>query len=97
MAPDRDSEAYEFSRRAAHATHALLVAGDEQGAPAAAAEVAVYDSEALNTRSAAAALREASRVGLCMRVPPRYWTPTQRARGLRRELEDRYLADTEGF
>lgn len=45
-------------------------------------------------RATAAALRHAQRLRLAMYVPPRYWTPTHRALGLRAAFEERYLRDT---
>lgn len=81
-------------RRTAHATYALLEAAREHATPVTAAEVMIYDSEAVNPRGTAAALREAARRGLAVYLPPAYWTPTGWARKLQDRLEDRYIRDT---
>lgn len=83
-------------RRTAHALHALLVSNDEQRAPSTAAEVCVYDGEALGARATAAALREGWRRGYCVCAPGGYWAALAPAQQLRGALEARYLEDTGG-
>jgi hypothetical protein len=63
--------------------------------PPKAAEVCLYDGEAVSVKATAAALRAAQREGLAIFVPPDLWTPTFRAMDQRAAFEDRYLADTE--
>jgi hypothetical protein len=84
-------------RRVAHAVHALL----EASGPYAhgmgiltAAEVMLYDAEAMSPRSTAAALREGQKRGLVGYAGKGLWVPTNRAHNLRRALEDRYHKDT---
>jgi len=91
----------ELPARVAHAVHALMYAslpsgGGETG-PFTAAEVCVYDAhwEAITPRHTAAALREAQKLGLCVYVPPGYWTPTNRALEQRRRFDDRFARDQE--
>jgi hypothetical protein len=84
-----------LTRRAAHAAHALLVAQSELRMPPTAQEVMLYDAEALSVQQTAGGLRAAKGEGLCWPVPPKYWTPTERAQCLRTELEDRFLRETE--
>jgi hypothetical protein len=81
-------------RRTAHATHALLTASKEHNMPVTAAEVCIYDEEALSVRSTGSALREARVRGLAV-FTGLYWIPTNFALDLRREFEERFLADTE--
>jgi hypothetical protein len=85
-------------RRTAHATHALMAAGSiaygNGSGPFTAAEVCIYDGEALTVRSTAAALREAAKWGLVIGLAG-LWTPGWLALEHRREFEERYLRDTE--
>lgn len=81
-------------RRTAHATHALLVASTEHKSPVTAAEVCIYDSEALSARSTGAALREARRLDLAA-FTGQYWIPWGAALDQRRDFESRFLRDTE--
>lgn len=87
----------ELPPRVAHAVHGLLAAssigmGGGSG-PFTAAEVCVYDFDALSPRGTGAALREAAKRGLVVFVPPRYWTPTNATLDHRRAFEDRALRD----
>jgi hypothetical protein len=82
-------------RRSAHALSALMTATRELRMPPTAAEICVYDPEAISVRSTAAALREASRKGLCACAPGGYWVAATAAMEMERELEDRLLADTD--
>jgi hypothetical protein len=84
----------DLPRRTAHAAHALLCATRELSMPATAAEVVLYDEEALSARCTGAALREAARRGLAVRAG-RYWVPTFAAMEMRGILEERFLRDTE--
>jgi hypothetical protein len=81
-------------RRAAHAVHALLEFQASAAMPATAAEVCVYDSEAVSVRATAAALTHARRLGLVI-FTGRYWLATPDAQNLRAVLEDRFLAETD--
>lgn len=81
-------------RRTAHAVHALLYASYEAGMPVSAAEICVYDSEAISVRATGAALREARRLGLAEYYPP-YWVASYIAGNHRKDFEERYLNDTE--
>lgn len=83
--------------RVAHAVHALIVATAEHPPmPRTAAEVCIYDApyEALSGRHTAAALREASKLGLAWRtLSGGYWIPSTRALNLKSALEERALRD----
>jgi hypothetical protein len=82
----------------AHATHALLAAWHDLNMPLHASEVCIYDSEALSVKSTAAALREAQNYGLVFYTGQnngRCWIATNLAHELRRQLEDRFLAETD--
>ncbi len=61
--------------------------------PVTAAEVCIYDEEALSVHSTGCALREAAHRGLAV-FTGRYWVPTFLALNLRHEFEERYLCDT---
>jgi hypothetical protein len=80
-------------RRVAHAVCALVESQNALNMPVSAAEVCVYDSEALSVRSTAAALTAAQRLGLCVHTG-RYWIATGAAMSLRYALEDRFLAES---
>jgi hypothetical protein len=90
-------------RRTAHAVSALMQAAnimEGNGAgPFTAAEVCVYDSEAMSVRHTAAALRAGQRAGLCVYIPggEGYWTPTNAALDQKREFEERFCDETEEF
>lgn len=93
------AEVESLPRRTAHAAHALLecasdLSGEKARSVPTAAEVMLYDVEALSVRATGRALAAAASLGLAVRVPPRYWVATNRAHGLRRELEDRFLRET---
>lgn len=80
--------------RVAHAVHALMVATAEAVMPCTAAEVCVYDAnwEALSGRHTGAALRDASRRGLCGHAGP-YWIASEFALDHKAAFEVRYLRD----
>ncbi len=86
-------------RRTAHAAHALVACSTELGAHErsvpSAAEVILYDAEALSVQATGSALAHAARKGLAFRVPPRYWCVTGWGHKCRAALEDRYLRETE--
>ncbi len=81
--------------RVAHAVHALLATGREEGyGPFTAAEVCVYDaSEAFSPKHTGVALSHARRLGLALFIPPRFWTPSDLALDNRDAFEDRFLRD----
>lgn len=91
--------AADLSRRVAHVTHALIVASQELKMPVTAGEVMVYDGESLTIMSTTAALTHARRLGLAVYSgrygKGRYWIPSFTALDLARQLEDRYLNDTD--
>lgn len=78
--------------RMAHALHGLLVASAEEKAPATAAEICVYDFDALSPRATGQALRRAAERGYCFLTQDLWW-PTNAAHELRYALEDRALRD----
>jgi hypothetical protein len=85
-------------RRVAHAAYAVIAAakvGGEYG-PFTAAEVCIYDEEAMSVKGTAAALREAQKRQLAMYVPggEGYWTATNYALDNWTALQDRFLRDT---
>lgn len=86
MSPD----AHQLPERTAQVVHALMEAwtAAEGSVPVTAAEVMVYDSEALTVQSTAAALTSARRLGLADGMDG-LWFATNRAWEMRRELEDR--------
>jgi hypothetical protein len=61
--------------------------------PVAAAEVQVYDEEAVRVQATAKGLAHARRLGYAV-YTGRYWIPTILAHNLKSRFEDRYLADT---
>lgn len=61
--------------------------------PVTAAEVVIYDDEALSARHTSRALVSASRRGLCFYDGRMCWWPTG-AYDIRGALEDRFLRDT---
>lgn len=81
-------------RRTAHAVHALLVASAEHAMPVTAAEVQVYDEEAIRFQATAKGLAHARRLDLAI-YTGRFWIPSVLASSLRRRFEDRYLSDTQ--
>lgn len=92
----------QLPRRTRHALAALSElthshTPDRQGMPTA-AEVCVWDSEALSVRSTAAGLRHAARLGLCAYVPrgPGYWLLTNRGHNLRYALDEVWSRDLGG-
>ncbi len=94
---DHESAAKEvagLSRRVAHATHALLCAVDEYRGPVTVAEVCICAEEKLTVRATTRALRTAQRHKLCLCDRVEQWWPTG-AYGVRYELAERFLADTE--
>lgn len=86
-----------FSRRVAHAVHALMEVRNDLSVgpygPFKAAEIVLYDGEALTARHTAAALRQAERLGLAVNISG-YWTATNLALDHCRDFEDRYMRDT---
>lgn len=81
--------------RVAHAVHGLLVASSEfPPKPCSASEVCIYDAhwEALSGRHTGAALREASKLGLCFHAGP-YWVATNLALDHKQAFETRFLRD----
>lgn len=80
-----------ISPRVACVVHALLEQSREMNSPVTAAEVLVYDWQALSAQGTGAALREARKAGLAV-FTGRYWIPTNAALDRRREFEDVSLA-----
>lgn len=87
-------------RRVARVTHALMTTWTDAGgsAPVTAAEVCVYDSEALSVQSTGTALAYARKLRLADSAPGgpdgvRLWWPSDGAWELRRSLEERVLAE----
>lgn len=84
----------EMPRRTAHAAYALVTAERELAMPVKAREVVIYDAEALSAQSTGRALHDASKRGLCVRVPGGLWVATNAAHDLYSRLEERFLDDT---
>lgn len=86
-------------RRAAHAVHALMEVRNDLTfgpyGPYKAAEIVLYDAEAMSARGTAAALREAKKFGLAHYVGSGLWTASFLALEHRDDFETRYLRDTE--
>lgn len=61
--------------------------------PPTAAEVCIYDSEALSPRATAAALTHGQRLGYCATISG-IWTAGTRLHDIHGDLEDRYLRET---
>lgn len=87
----------QFSRRVAHAVHALMEVRNDPGigpyGPFKASEVVLYDGEALDARATGAALREAEKVGLAINIRG-HWTATNLALDHCHEFEGRYIRET---
>jgi len=78
--------------RVAQVVHALLeTLAQAGGGPVAAAEVMIYDEQALTVQGTAAALTAALGLGLADGVGTGLWTATRRAREMRQALEDRVV------
>lgn len=93
--PDDLRAVDDLPRRTAHAIHGLLVASLEHGMPVTAAEVQVYDEEAIRVQATGKGLSHARRLGYAM-YTGRYWIPSSLAHNLKSKFEDRYLSDTAG-
>jgi hypothetical protein len=91
-------EVQQLPRRVALAVHALMEVRNDPNlgpyGPFKASEIVLYDGEALNARSTAAALREATKYGLVVYIGHGLWTATHFALNHCSDFETRYLADT---
>jgi hypothetical protein len=82
----------DLTPRVAQAVHALLeTLAHTRGVPVTAAEVMIYDGQALTVQATAAALAAALRLGLTDRAGTGLWMAANQAREMRRALEDRVL------
>lgn len=96
-------EVVRLPRRVAHVAHALMMAWEEAGgsAPVTAAEVCIYDSEALSVQGTGRALACARKLRLADSAPGgplgvMLWWPADGAWKIRRALEARVLAEQDG-
>lgn len=89
---EASAEVAALPRRAAHATHALLVAWLQINGPVKTSEVLTYDEESLSVGQTHSALRTAAKHSL-VAFTGQYWIARERAHELKRALEDRYLAE----
>lgn len=88
-------DAASLPKRVAHVTHALMEAWTQANGscPVTTTEVMEYDAEALTLGSTSSALTRAMRYGLADRVGRGLWFATEQGWKLRRDLEDRFLAE----
>jgi hypothetical protein len=81
-------------QRTAHVVHALMASSRDHNMPVTAAEICLYDSEALSVRATGMALAHARKLRLAV-YTGKYWIPSFVALDMRHAFEERFLDETE--